>query len=127
MPASAGVDGATGKPLTDWGHVAQSIRIILLTPIGSRVMRREFGSELPLLIDRPMIAPVILAVRAAVANALARWEPRFRLTGVEVNGDASGLLSLTVIGRYLPRGHRGDASPASDEARSVVISTRRTA
>lgn len=74
----------TGAPLTGWAEVEQSIAVILTTPIGSRVMRREFGSEVMELIDRPMTADVVLALYVAVAYSIARWEPRFRLVGVEM-------------------------------------------
>lgn len=91
----------TGAPLSGWPHVEQSIAVILTTPIGSRVMRREFGSELPELIDRPMNSETILAVYAATAQALARWEPRYALTGVEVVGTGeTGTLGLRLRGDY---------------------------
>lgn len=114
MAASAGLSRLTGALLTDWGHVAQSIAVILTTPIGSRVMRREFGSEIPNLIDRPMTDRVIIAIYAATANALARWEPRFKLTSCQVVQAAEdGALSLALTGTYLPRGHLGDFTPAN--------------
>ncbi|MCV6588938.1 MAG: hypothetical protein OIF57_07920 [Marinobacterium sp.] len=48
-----GMDSVTGKPLADMAHIRQSITNILTTPIGTRVMRRDYGSVLPDLIDRP--------------------------------------------------------------------------
>ena len=105
---STGLDAETGATLSGWPHVVQSIRDILTTPIGSRVMRREYGSELPLLVDRPMTQRVILAVYAATAIAIARWEDRFELTGVEMReGGAEGRLSLAIYGRF-----EGDAVSA---------------
>lgn len=96
------MDRHTGQPLTGWPAVQQSIAVILTTPIGSRVMRREFGSELMDLIDRPMTSRVILAVYAATAQAIARWEPRFRLQGVRMDGPGpSGTISLALRGEYL--------------------------
>jgi len=98
---STGLNAETGTTLSGWPHVVQSIRDILTTPVGSRVMRREYGSELPLLVDRPMTQRVILAVYAATALAIARWEPRFELTGVELQqASANGVLSLAIYGRY---------------------------
>lgn len=105
----AGIRAADGQPLDGWGHVVQSIGKILTTPVNTRVMRREFGSEVPDLIDRPMTPRVILAVYAAVANALDRWEPRYRLTHVQVEETApEGRLKLILVGTYYPRGHHGD-------------------
>ena len=42
-----------GLEITEIEHIKQSIQDILLTPIGSRVMRREYGSLLFQLIDSP--------------------------------------------------------------------------
>lgn len=95
------MNAETGETLSGWPHVVQSIRDILTTPVGSRVMRRDYGSELPLLVDRPMTQKVILAVYAATAIAIARWETRFELTGVEMReGYADGRLALDIYGRY---------------------------
>lgn len=106
---SVGTSRRTGKRITGWEHVVQSISVIITTPIGTRVMRREFGSEVPLLIDRPMTPRVVLAVYAAAANALRRWEPRFRLTRCEVvKAAVDGTLHLLMSGDYMPAGHLGD-------------------
>ena len=43
----------SGKPISGLDHLRQSIADILTTPIGSRVMRRDYGSLLPGLIDQP--------------------------------------------------------------------------
>ena len=102
------MDRYSGAPIEGWPEVRQSIAVILTTPIGSRVMRREFGSELMDLIDRPMTGEVILAVYAATAQAIARWEPRFELTGVKLaQPTAEGSLSLSLMGTY-----RGDVVTA---------------
>lgn len=43
--------------LNDTEHLKQSVRDILTTPLASRVMRREYGSLVPDLIDEPIITP----------------------------------------------------------------------
>ena len=112
MADSAGVNRVTGEPLTDYYHVRQSIATILTTPIGSRVMRRDFGSELIELVDAAMNEVNVLRVYAATALAIAKWEPRFRVTGCSLDqADESGRLHLTISGQYLPRGHLGDFTP----------------
>ncbi len=112
---AVGMDRRTGKPLTGWPHVVQSIEDILTTRLLQRVMRREYGSRLPQLIDAPMEPRVVLAFYAAVAEALRRWEPRFRPTHCSIKaGDADGRISLRLAGTYYPRGHRGDYSVAED-------------
>lgn len=119
--ASAGFNREVGAPLTDFDHVRQSIAVILTTPIGSRVMRREFGSELFDLIDRPMTDQVILAIYAAAVMAIARWEPRYTITGCKIVGaDAGGTLSIEFEGIYYPRGHLGDFTPDAGPARVII-------
>ncbi len=91
-------------PLMD--HLRQSVADILTTPKGTRVMRPEYGSDLPRLVDRPMDASARLLVTAATAEAIARWEPRVALERVEVSGGA-GVLSVTAY-FVLASGERGE-------------------
>lgn len=72
----------TGLALGDRDHLRQSIADILLTPIGSRVMRREYGSLVPELIDKPDNRKTEIRLYAAVAGALMRWEPRIRISSI---------------------------------------------
>lgn len=121
MP-SFGVNAETGAALEGWPHVLQSIRKILTTSIGTRVMRREFGSELMSLIDAPMEGRVLLALYVATANAIARWEPRFRLSAVTLlRVDAQGRVHLLLTGTYFPRGHLGDFTAATSERTAEVL------
>jgi phage baseplate assembly protein W len=91
----AGMNASTGRAITDLDHMRQSVADILLTPIGSRVMRREYGSLLPELIDQPLNAATRLKAMAAVVMALLRWEPRLRPSKVAfVMGDAAGSLTI---------------------------------
>jgi phage baseplate assembly protein W len=48
-----GMNSQTGLSITEVEHIRQSVRDILVTPVGSRVMRREYGSLLSALIDQP--------------------------------------------------------------------------
>jgi hypothetical protein len=46
MTLYIGMSQRTGKAITDTDHLRQSVRDILLTPQGSRLARREYGSLL---------------------------------------------------------------------------------
>ena len=103
-----GMDAETGKPLAGDAHLAQSIADILTTPIGTRVMRRDYGSALFELIDAPLNALTRLRLFAATADALRRWEPRLRLTRVKLldgegsgTGFAAGRATLQIEGQRL--------------------------
>lgn len=99
-----GINALNGKKLGGIAHLRQSIRDILTTPIGSRVMRRDYGSRLPRLIDAPINQSTIMDIYAATAEALAKWEPRFRLTQSQIETAAPGAVTLTLTGIYLPDG-----------------------
>ena len=108
---AVGMDRRTGRPIYGWDHVLQSIEDILTTRLMQRVMRREYGSLLPRLIDAPMNDRVVLAFYAAAAEALRRWEPRFRLRRCSITRAGSdGGITLELSGVYYPRGHLGDYS-----------------
>ena len=99
-----GMDKQTGRPLGDDAHLAQSIGDILSTPLGSRVMRREYGSLLFDLIDRPINGALRMLLNAATAIALRRWEPRLDLTRVTLDGEPqAGRLALRIEGTRTDR------------------------
>lgn len=99
-----GTNANDGKPLGGIDHLRQSIRDILTTPIGSRVMRRTYGSRLFQLIDAPMNRSTLLDVYAATAEALEQWEPRFKLEQVQAVAAEPGSITLDLTGEYLPDG-----------------------
>lgn len=97
-----GMNASTGKRLSGVDHLKQSIRDILTTRIGTRVMRRDYGSRLPELIDNPMSELLKVELFAATAEALERWEPRFRLDRVMISDASSeGRIILDLDGRIL--------------------------
>jgi hypothetical protein len=76
----------TGGSLSELESISQSIEDILSTRMGTRVMRREYGSLLPELVDHPFNDATRLRVYAATAMALMRWEPRITLSRVQFSG-----------------------------------------
>ncbi|KAA8705176.1 MULTISPECIES: GPW/gp25 family protein [Pseudomonas] len=76
----------TGGAIGDLDLISQSITDILTTRIGTRVMRREYGSLLPELVDHPFNDATRLRVYAATVMALMRWEPRISLNRVQFLG-----------------------------------------
>jgi len=99
-----GMNALTGKPMDGIEHLRQSIADILLTPIGSRVFLREYGSDLFNLIDAPINRPTIASIINASATAIARWEPRLKLEGVKVLSAGQGTLSLDISGTLVESG-----------------------
>jgi phage baseplate assembly protein W len=96
----AGMSAQTGRSIDGMDHLRQSVTDILTTPIGSRVMRREYGSLLPELIDQPLHGATLLRAYAATVLALTRWEPRLQITRVrqDVHANQPGALVLAIEG-----------------------------
>lgn len=95
-----GTNAATGKRLNGMAHLAQSIADILTTPVGTRLMRHDYGSMLPELIDQPFNGTTKLRMFGAVAVALQRWEPRITLTRIGIEaGNSPGSLALQIEGQ----------------------------
>lgn len=96
----------TGKDISEFAHMIQHMVTVLTTPLASRAGLREFGSELFDLIDKPITAGWKTRFYNAVITALARWEPRFRCTRVELEGQnaGEGWVILKLHGVYLLEG-----------------------
>ena len=104
---ASGMSRSSGNALGGFDHLRQSIEDILTTPIGTRVHRREYGSRLPRLVDRPINSSLVAELVAATAEALDRWEPRLRLEQVKIDSvSADGKIELSLVGYYLINGDR---------------------
>lgn len=93
-----GMNRNTGLGISDTEHVSQSMRDILLTPVGSRVMRREYGSLLSALIDMPQSPALRLQIMVACYSAIQKWEPRIRLTAISFETGDAGEMYVDITG-----------------------------
>lgn len=92
-----GMDRHTGRKIEGDAHLAQSILDILTTPKGSRVERRDYGSELPNIIDQPINGETMIDVYQATAEALDLWEPRIDLARIEVLKASPGFVEIQML------------------------------
>lgn len=85
-------------------EITKSIRLILGTARGERVMRPEFGCRIHDAVFGPASASTAGQVVGDVHEALVRWEPRIDVDEVSVSFDESdaGLLYIDI--RYRIRG-----------------------
>jgi len=95
---TTGMNATTGAALGDLDHIQQSIRDILTTRIGTRTMRRSYGSIVPELIDQPTNPATQLRLMAATVMAIIRWEPRVLITKVQFSIDMTGKAVLDMEG-----------------------------
>lgn len=69
--------------------IRQSIRIILETTPGERVMRPDFGSGLKAMVFEPANYTTLALVKQRVEQALVLWEPRIDVREVKVTINAA--------------------------------------
>ena len=95
-----------GKAISEIAHIKQSIANILTTPIGSRVMRRDYGSRLFERIDQPINGELIAEIYSDIVEAISTWEPRFEIEQVSVHSIEKGKITIDLIGNYLKSGEK---------------------
>ncbi|MFP9227891.1 GPW/gp25 family protein [Pectobacterium cacticida] len=84
--------------LTDTDQLWHCVRDILTTPLASRIMRREYGSLVPDLLDAPQNATTRLQLMSACVIALARWEPRIALNAIDIQFSPTGATDVALSG-----------------------------
>lgn len=80
-----------------------SIRVILSTAPGERVMRPQFGCKIWDLLFEPVNANTLGLMAQAVRDALAQWEPRVMVRGVDVHPDAVNAALVRIAVAYTVR------------------------
>lgn len=113
-----GMSKENGIYLDDLAYLKQSIIDILTTPIGSRVMCRNYGSNLFYLLDRPINRAFFPQIYAAVAEAIGKWEPRLKLDKVRVVEIKDGRNSSP---RFEKHSQRFSLSSESLESEAAII------
>lgn len=77
---SSGRVARTGGP----EKLKENIKHLLLTGIGERVMRRDYGGGLRQLVHDPNNDALRAIVQHQIAKAIGQWEPRVQIQGVTV-------------------------------------------
>lgn len=95
-----------GADISEINHLKQSISNILTTPIGSRVMRRDYGSNLFNKIDHPINGELIAEIYLDIVESLFIWEPRFELDQVAVQNIQNGKITIDLEGSFLKLGEK---------------------
>lgn len=87
-----------GSELTELDDINQSLEDIATTPIGSRLMRREYGTLLASLIDQPTGEALYLKIYSTLYTAYVRWEDRIDINQINVAELKKGQLILDIVG-----------------------------
>jgi Phage baseplate assembly protein W len=99
-----GMSRETGRTITDGDHIRQSVSDILRTPVNSRVMRRDYGSELFSLLDMPQTGALTLQMMSACYMALLKWEPRISISSLTVQRQFDGQMIVDLTGETKENG-----------------------
>lgn len=101
-----GTDRTTGEAIEGVAYLRQRIDDVLTTPIGTLLLRPDYGSALFEMVDDPVDDRFRVEAVSAVASALGDHLPDFRL-------ERASLVEMTpqgpvfdIIGVYLPEGRR---------------------
>lgn len=83
------------------GDIEDSMRVVLLTAPGERLMRPQFGCRIWDLMFEPVTHNLLGLISQAVRDALAQWEPRIEVEDVrpEQDDDDSGLVQIRITYR----------------------------
>jgi hypothetical protein len=84
-------------------NVAQSIHILLMTQLGERVMRSDFGTEAPRLVFSPGSTQYLNLLEKTIEDAIVNWEPRVDVTDVNAEADPANPYKVTVSVSYTVR------------------------
>lgn len=99
-----GVDHTGAIALSDGpADVERSMRIVLSTAPGERVMRPQFGCRVWELMFEPVNSNTRGLMAEAVRDALAQWEPRITVEDVEVVPDEADASLVRIVVRYTLR------------------------
>ena len=93
--------------------IEESIRIILMTPTGQRLMRPTFGCDIHELLFAPNNANTTGLATYYVQQALAMWEPRIEVKRVRVAPDPADGSRMLIDIEYQVK--------ATYESRALVV------
>jgi Bacteriophage baseplate protein W len=102
FPILPDASGCLGYVAGD-ANVEQSLHILLMTELGERVMRPDFGTEAPRLVFSPGSTQYLRLLEKTISDAVTNWEPRVDLTSVLAEADPVNQFNITVSISYTVR------------------------
>ena len=94
--------GPSGRWMWSEGsrNVSESIQIILQTEMSERILLAQFGAGLRMFLFEPNSAETHRLIEERVQRALGAWEPRIRVTSLQVTPDAADPQSAVLTLSY---------------------------
>lgn len=102
FPPRVGVDGRLAQSEGE-ENVRESIRLILLTEPGERLLREDFGCGLRRFLFEPNTVTTRQLIGERIKQSLARWEPRVIIDEVLVEADEENprLIGINIMFRLI--------------------------
>jgi phage baseplate assembly protein W len=111
----------TGERLEGLLDVEQATSEVLSTPLRSRPLAPDFGTDLLSLVDRPMSPEGRAITTSLTADAVARWERRIQPDRVHVDANGAGEVTVTLDGTFEARRAQASSTPVVvDEPRRLL-------
>jgi phage baseplate assembly protein W len=85
-------------------HVEQSLKILLMTSLGERVMRPGLGCKAPGMVFAPGSVQYLRLLETTVRESVRDWEPRVELEDVQAEATAGSENHVVVNIAYKIRG-----------------------
>ncbi len=85
-------------------NIEQSLRLLLMTGLGERVMRATFGCDAPRLVFAPGSIQYLRLLETTIREAVRDWEPRVTLEGVYAEANPGDETKVMVSIDYRIRG-----------------------
>lgn len=95
------VDNWNFNTSTDINILESSLKMLLLTAKGERVMLPNYGTNLRQIIFQQNVQGIESLVQQEIVDAITTWEPRVQLMGIEVkrNADKSVVVQATFLSK----------------------------
>ncbi len=108
FPPRVGADGRLAWSSGE-DNVRESVRLILMTEPGERLLRPGFGCGLRGFLFEPNTTTTRALIRDRISRAIGEWEPRVQLEAVNVDPDPSDdrAVSVLIIFRLVSTGNIG--------------------
>jgi phage baseplate assembly protein W len=96
--------------VTETDHLIKSIKDILTTPVGSRVMRRSYGCNLFSYVGYPITPLIVAKIQTIISDALTTYEKRVKFDKVLIDASSSsiqfGKIALSIEGTWTSSGSK---------------------
>lgn len=90
FPPSFRRESASVTMVTDAQDIDQSLRILLTTALGERLMRPKYGCDLRTYLFEPLDTGLVTYIRDLVETAILYYEPRIELLELELHEEPQG-------------------------------------